>query len=55
MESGIDAQISADVFLPPGTIEVTDAALAVAKGFEEAVLKARPDVGWIVVSDWWDD
>jgi hypothetical protein len=44
-----------DAFLPPGSVTVTDAALAVAKGFEEAVRKARPDVSWIVVFDWWDD
>jgi hypothetical protein len=50
-----DAQIPVDAFLPPGSVTVTDAALAVAKGFAEAVAKARPDVSWIVVFDWWDD
>lgn len=55
MPSGNDAPIAVAAFLPPGSVTVTDAALAVAKGFQEAVLKARPDVSWIVVFDWWDD
>jgi hypothetical protein len=55
MSSSNDAAIPIDAFLPPGSVTVTDAALAVAKGFEEAVRKARPDVAWIVVFDWWDD
>ena len=55
MTTNTEPQIPLDAFLPPGTIAVTDAALAVAKGFEEAVVKARPNAAWIVVFDWWDD
>jgi len=55
MATNTEAQIPLDAFLSPGSVTVTDAALAIAKGFEEAVHKARPDATWIVVFDWWDD
>jgi hypothetical protein len=55
MTSNLRSHVPLNAFLLPGTIAVTDAALAVAKGFEEAVSKVRPDVNWVVMFDWWDD
>jgi hypothetical protein len=52
MTPDTDEMIPLDAFAPPGLVNISDAALELARAFQQALKERQPDTDLVVVFDW---